>query len=193
MEKEAESKAMMSCNDQLDLIRWLIDRSDKLRESVASRAAIVVSANALLLAGTTFLLGQTLSNLGQRSPIERVLLVMCVGVTFLLLVISLVSATSGIINSWTVSRRTFGDDVPEQLFISSFASVEAFSSFKPFKEGFDKTDKEQMVTYALGDLWLIQNIHRRRHQRVEFAIKFMLLAIISFSISMGLLFADFFK
>ena len=84
MKKEAERKTMMDGRDQLDLICWLIDRADKLRESVASRAAIVVSANALLLAGTTFLLDQILSSLGQRSLAERVFLVICVGITFLL-------------------------------------------------------------------------------------------------------------
>lgn len=192
MEKGVESKTKkMSFNEQLDLIRWLIDRTDRLRESVASRASLVVSANALLLAGTTFLLGQTLSDLGQRPLTERILLVICIGVTLLFLIVSLVSATGGIIGSWKADRQMLGDDALEQLFISSVASVKAFNSFKSFKQKFDKTDKEQVLSYALGNLWVIQNVHYRRHQKVEFAIKFMLLAVISFSVSTGLLFVDF--
>src|SRR5688572_11797902 len=50
----------------LDLLRWHIDRFDRLRASLASRAAVVLSATAVLVAGQAFLANLYFANRHTR-------------------------------------------------------------------------------------------------------------------------------
>lgn len=47
---------------RLELLKWLIDRTDNLRQSYNNRAAVILSADALVLATIAFLLDKTPAN-----------------------------------------------------------------------------------------------------------------------------------
>ncbi len=52
----------MNENDKLQFSLWLIERQDGFRAATGSRAATVISVNALLLAAATFLVDILLSD-----------------------------------------------------------------------------------------------------------------------------------
>jgi len=92
--------------NNLSLARWLIERHDNLRSLTANRAAIVLSADTLLLAGVTFLLDKVLSGGSQYSQLEKILFSISIGAAIILLSLSIVYATSAIAFIWKTSRES---------------------------------------------------------------------------------------
>jgi hypothetical protein len=62
-------EGMANVGEQLELAYWLIERYDNLRSTVANRAAIIVSADAVFLAAVTFLLDKVSSG-SQYSQLD---------------------------------------------------------------------------------------------------------------------------
>jgi hypothetical protein len=87
-----------SDKERFELILWNIETLDSRRTSVANRAAIVLSADALLLAAATFLLDKTLTSIAQYNTVERIVLALSLGASMALLVLSIGFATAGIAN-----------------------------------------------------------------------------------------------
>ncbi len=167
--------------ERFERIHWLIERADTLRESTANRAAIVVSADALLLAGITFLLDKALSNVGPYNPVERTVLAVSISIAVILLVLSLGFATTGIASVWRIKGSAFGSsDVPAHPFYNPFDTIKAFKSFKSFEEAFKGISDEQINTCALSELWTIENLYYERYQTLRRAIGLLLCAIGSF-------------
>ena len=170
-------------------VSWLIERADNLRESVANRASFVVSANAILLGALLFAdKWKPIAN--QHLPFLEWLGIFFLLITIILLVISPIFSTlaaSGVSFLW--KRRTDAYDIKwsDQLFINSIATANKFQKYDDFKKAFLSVSEDEMNNYALGDLWLIQNLHSKRHYRLTLAIRYLLLAIFSFTISSILL------
>ena len=76
-----ENSTKPDMETRIELARWLIDRHDNLRESTASRAGLVLSADALLITAMTFLLDKITANAGQiYNQTERIILVVTISI-----------------------------------------------------------------------------------------------------------------
>jgi hypothetical protein len=170
----------MSEIERFELVCWLIERSDSLRESTANRAAIVVSADALLLAGTTFLLDKTLLAIGQYGTVGQVFLIVNIGITTILLILSLIFATTGIVNLRKTKRSTPAS-VPPYPYFNAFEV--GTLNFDSSKDNFSSAAHNQMTDYALHYLWFIQNLYCDRYQALKRAVLLLLVATISFALS----------
>jgi hypothetical protein len=172
-------------NEDLELVEWLIDRSDGLRESVANRAAIVLSADALLFTGVIFLLNVVFSGGSHYSKAERLFIYLCIVITTILLSFSIFNAITGVVNVWKKSREMFGVDMPQRLFFHARDTIEAFKSFAPFKESFLASNEEQMMDYALGALWTSLSTFHYRYRILRRAIRLLLLSLMPFLVSIA--------
>ena len=178
-----QSEIATNVGEKIEMVKWHIQRYDALRASTANRAAMVLSANALLLASSTFLLDKIVANLNLYSSYQRCFVLVSVSLTLLLLAISIFYAIRGVIAVSKTSRDLFGYDIPKHPFFSQRDTIESFSGFQSFKEGFMDTNSEKMLSYALGDLWTVINQHFYRYQNLRTAIRFLSAGIVVFLIS----------
>ncbi|RJP49456.1 MAG: hypothetical protein C4583_12350 [Anaerolineaceae bacterium] len=166
----------MTKKEKLEIVRWLLERNDHQRASVASRAAIVVSADALLISGATFLLDSTTST--NYLVVLQLMLIAFVCITIILLIFSLMYATAGVIH-WKIIREDVARDV-HQRFFCPHATVTTFKGFEEYESTFKKTSDEQLIKFALRRLWAMQNLFRSRYKTLQKAVLFLLLSVVPF-------------
>jgi hypothetical protein len=177
--------ATMSDDEQLELVCWLIERHDHLRASTASRAAIVVSADAILCAGAVFLLDQYLSSGTQYDEFGRVVFTVGIGANLALLALSIALAANAVAFVWKKTRTAVGiRNLPPLLFFHPSDTVKAFKGdeFGRFRQEFRAATKEQVVTYALGELMQITIAHNMRYRAFRWSIRLLFAATVPMSI-----------
>jgi hypothetical protein len=157
--------------NKLELALWLIDRHDKLREITANRAAMVLSADALLLTGIIFILDRIISVENYFPNLfTRILFLLSIGITILLIVLSILFAISGITGPRKSSRLILGPRVKERLFFNARDTLEHFDNSSSLEESFIISSKEEQLSYALGELYTIQYLYLLRYQILRKAI-----------------------
>lgn len=178
---ENKQPTVMTINEKLEFACRLVERYDALLSSLENRTATVISADALLLAGTTFLIDKLFSQAYQYPLSKQIFISVCIGLALVMLALSIVFAASGIANVWRTTRRIVGGDLPQpSLFFHSSDTVKALKGFSQFEESFASSSKEQMLGYALGELWLITNLNVRRYRLFQRAVRLLLVSIIPF-------------
>lgn len=190
------ANGLLNDKERFELILWNLEMLDTRRTSIANRAAIVLSADALLLAATTFLLDKIFSNIIQYSSWEKTVLALCVGSSMLLLVLSIGFATSGIANVWKTSRKMLGksaSNMPKRLFFHPTDTVITFKDYASFEQSFNTTNKEQMGIFALGEFWTSVNQHYSRYQTLRWTIRLLIFSIIPFLIAVTIIISKFFS
>ena len=190
---KSENTRTLSDKERFELILWSIELLHGRSTSVANRAAIVLSADSLLFAASTFLLDKTLSGAVQYSPVERIVLTLSIGLAMVLLALSIGFAAVGIANVWKTSRQMLGplgSDMPQRLFFHPTDTVKEFDAFLPFAAGFTSANNEQMTTCALGELWTATNQHYSRYQVLRRTIKLLIFSIIPFLVAVAILLAN---
>lgn len=174
----------MTTDEQFELVCWLIERYDNMRSLVSNRAAIIVSADALLLAGATFLFDKLISVGSRIGPPEKTILLLVVSAMVVFLSLSLLSATRAIAFTWATGRKaTRSANEPNILFFHATGTTEALPTSELFAAKFKSTTKEQMNDYALTELLLITRIHEVRYKSLRWALRFLQLAIPPFLIA----------
>jgi hypothetical protein len=153
-------------DQRLSSARWHIDRYDKLRTLTASRAAVLLSANALILAVIALLAPLFLqeSMIGGR-PAAVALSIAA------LIVVALVSASVSFALAAMLnvrpSRKLFAADVPPSLVYSHGDTLRTFQTFAEFEEFFDNTFIDDELRHATSALWSGLNAHGYRFQRLR--------------------------
>ncbi len=170
---------------KLDLACWLIERNYTRREAIANRAAIVVSADSLLLAGIIFLLDKVLGQ-AQSSVIEKTLLALSITAIVIFLALSIVYAVTAIVSVWITNREKVSLDKRQRLFFHAYDTVNTFHNFEEYLQEFNIANQEQMKNYALGYLWSSENLFNYRYQNLRRALQLLLLSIIPFVVSIAI-------
>lgn len=183
---EAVSEPTISDKERLDLVRWLIENYDERKSSVAGRAAILLNADALLLAATTFLIDKLWSKTGQFNSIEKTVLLVSIALALILLVASIAVATSGMANIWKTSKQKFGAEVPKRLYYYPRQTFEEFKTLSAFSESFKVIDRRKLTEYSIGHLWVITTEYRDRYKNLRRSTRFLVLAIFPLVFSVGL-------
>jgi hypothetical protein len=175
-------------DEQIELAIRLIEKYDHLLSSLESRAATVVSADALLLAGTTFLLDKVWSQASQFSSIKQIGIAVSIGLALVTLALSIVYATTSIANIWRTTRKIVGGNLPPpSLFFRPSDTVNHFKEFSQFEKHFQSSTKEQTLTYALSELWLVSNLNIRRYKSFQRAVRLLLFSVVPFLIAYAML------
>lgn len=150
--------------DLLSEIKWHLLRYDALRLSLASRGALILSANALVATGATILAGQRASNTAAGLTLTAGTIL-----TLILIGVSVSYATSAVINirPW---RKSYGNCVPLAIFYDAGDTRRNVASFDEFSEMFNQASDADAVGYATSNLWRIIVSYQTRYTRLRTSI-----------------------
>jgi len=172
--------------DRFELLLWLIDRFDNLRASVNNNASIVVSANALMIAAVTFLLGIVVELTSPLKAVSRDLVILCCVVSFALLMASIYFSVNAIANVFKTSRRLIRPDVPTRFFFNQRETLEKWKSFDVFSKNFRDMDAEKFLELGIAEFWAISTTQNVRYSNLRWAIRFFVAAILPFVIAVSI-------
>jgi len=164
----------MEENERIEVLKWLITRSDSLRSSYSNRAALILSADAIILAIFVFLLEKTLSQatgvLGFSIIVLSLLALACMSV-------SLVLAITASASIWG-SRRATGFRGEARIFLSPPETFEELKDFESFKERFKSMSNDGFITSGCAELWVDLRLQQLRYNRLKKSIQFILVAFL---------------
>ncbi|WP_280893413.1 MULTISPECIES: hypothetical protein [unclassified Streptomyces] len=172
--------------DRLTLLRWHLDRYDRLRASTASRASVVLSAGAILSAGNAVVLARLIdspdSGLSSATTLAFGLgLLLSVG----LVVLSLTLAT-GVLVTPKPSRDTFMDarNLPAALVFNPTDTVRELESYEDFRSSVESQSYQAILAAAQIELWIGIRQHRHRYLRLRAATRVLRWAAVVFVVSL---------
>ena len=168
------SRASISSGQRLEDVKWHLIRYDNLRISLASRGGLVLSADALIAAGATVLVGQRIS---QRGGIAMTTAVAIIGVLSLLCVgVSVTFAARAIANirPW---RSVIEDDASQSIFFDASDTAVTVKSLQDFEYLLHDVDEDTVLRYAIIDLWKCIRAYRSRYNRLRMSLRFLLIAL----------------
>jgi hypothetical protein len=157
--------------------RWLLNRYDNWRASIATRCSIVLSADAILLAGETILLENILNKKLTISHELLIILGLLIIVSMLLLILSLFYSTIGIANVFKSSRRSFAKATPNRLLFHPSDVVGASKNFEEFYSKFSNITQNEVNLALWSEIWSLVFMHNQRYQRLKRAISFLVFSL----------------
>ncbi|WP_454340159.1 hypothetical protein [Streptomyces pseudovenezuelae] len=172
--------------DRLTLLRWHLDRYDRLRASTASRASVVLSAGAILSAGNAVVLARLIdspdSGLSSATTLAfGIGLLLSIG----LVVLSLTLAT-GVLVTPKPSRDTFMDarNLPAALVFNPTDTVRELESYEDFRSSVESQSYQAILAAAQIELWIGIRQHRHRYLRLRAATRVLRWAAVVFVVSL---------
>ncbi|MBI4780971.1 MAG: hypothetical protein HY785_06565 [Oscillatoriophycideae cyanobacterium NC_groundwater_1537_Pr4_S-0.65um_50_18] len=196
----------MNADDQLELIKWLIDNQNSLRSSTSDRASVIVTADAFLLAGITFLIERFPSNITQNSY-EKLIFIICTSVTVVLLAFSILYAVTAAGQSiWKKPFKAFQINDSDQLKFFALGARNSYflydkkeRKFKDFSNAVSLFEEElksstpnQLIKSASGTLLYGTRLHLSSWNNLRRSMRFLFMAIIPFTVSILVFFVKFF-
>jgi hypothetical protein len=161
-----------------DDAKWVIDRLDRWRSSIATRCALVVSADALLLAGYTFLLDKAIARNWMDLPrLPHWSFGFMTAAGMLCLLASLFNATTGIANVWRPSRVMLGPELPDRMFLHPSEIVVKYATMGEMVARFREASDNDVDGAIWAEVWSLAQMHHRRYQRLRRAIALMVAAL----------------
>ncbi|WP_406356304.1 hypothetical protein [Streptomyces sp. NBC_00658] len=173
--------------DRLVLLRWHLDRYDRLRASTASRASVVLSAGAILSAANAVVLARLIDSPDVRIGTELALilgsgLLISIG----LVVLSLILAT-GVLVTPKPSRDTFRDarDLPPALVFNPTDTLRELKTYDDFRSNVERQPYRAILAAAQLELWIGIRQHRHRYLRLRAATRVLRWAAMAFVLSLA--------
>jgi hypothetical protein len=171
--------------EALDLVKWNITRYDQIRASTASRASLLVSANALLLAGTTLLLnGYDISDAHKNWKQHAITICFALAVvtTFTSIAISIwycVGAVSAYKRRRT-SRQVFRNKLPSRFIFNWGDTLRTSEDFQAFLSTLRSSTSEDTLKAASAELWSVIYQHSTKHRSLRMGIRFFRFSLLAF-------------
>lgn len=173
----------MNDTEQLELVYWLINRYDMQRSAVATRAATVISGNALLLGGIALVLGSLLSGTSKYPNFQKIFLSVFSAINVLVLATSMlfaISATSFIWKNYQEILKT--DQTKPIIFFRARDTIRKYRNPDSFSAAFKSTSKKQMIEFALRELLVSTSSQLMRYENFRKALQALFIAVILFCI-----------
>ena len=157
-----------SDEDRLKLLQWHIDRYDRLRSSTSARAAVLLSADAALLAGSIVLSSSYLGTPGNASWAIWAMKMGAIGALILGLVS--ISYCTNAIAAWRTTRRLHAKEIPSRFAFNWGDTVSAVDGFSNFAATLSTLDSRQIAENGAAELWTAILQHKRRHKHLRYGI-----------------------
>lgn len=159
-------------SEKIDLLKWHLDRYDRLRASTASRASVILSATAILSAGNAVVFSQLFSDshtIPMPSWLVAVFFVAVLGCA-VMIVLSLIYASRVLVTSRdSRSLFAFKEDIPDGLLFNGTDTVRRIGRFTDFQEALRLHGDEEILTAAQVELWFTIHQHRYRYTQLRLA------------------------
>ncbi len=169
----------MNIDEKIDLCRWLIIRHDTLRGSTSNRAAIILSADAVIITLVLFILDKSLNKLNQLTLIEMLLYILFVSMTIVFLLISIVWCLNAIASIWRPigEEISLSQDGSERLYYNARDTIRTFKTPNQLLDSINSIEKESELSFAIMEMWGTYNLYRKMYEYMRKALK---LFVISF-------------
>ncbi|MEU7932469.1 hypothetical protein [Micromonospora echinofusca] len=172
----------MPHDEVLDLLKWHIERYDRLRVSTASRASVVLSAGAILSAGNALLLTQLLSDTTDWMTAWWLLAFTVVALLDAALVVASLVKAANVLVTPRRSRAMLpgGADLPRSLVFNGTDTVAHVKNFDDFRTAVESQSRPEVRRAAEVELWVGIQQHRHRYGRLRESVRLLRLAAIVF-------------
>lgn len=176
------SAGSMPTLDRLELVKWHIDRYDRLRASTAARASVVLSAGAILSAGDALLLSQILGSTGRQLDRWLLLAFTAAAITTMCLVVLSVIRASNVLVTPRGSRMMLehGSALPVGLIFNGTDTVRHVTTFAEFQSVVVSQGSADLLEAAELELWIGIHQHRYRYVRLRMAVRLLGYAAVTF-------------
>jgi hypothetical protein len=177
---EPVENANLDPSQLLDLLRWHIDRYDRLRASTSTRASILLSASSVLLTGMILLVNYRLQQ-RQEHPIGPIDIAV-LAVLLLTIALSLGSITNCVnaIAARKTTRSLHKDEIPNRFLFNWGDTRRAVDGYTSFAAQVTALDVDAIVGHATAELWTDILQHGRRHKYLRTGINLFRYGIVSF-------------
>jgi hypothetical protein len=168
--------------DRLPALRWHIERYDRLRASTASRAAVLLSAGAILSAGNAVVLAQVFNGaFDEYAPWLVTLFTIGVLGGATLVVLSVLEAAKVLVTPRSSSEMFIGDQQPPpSLLYNGTYTVATTRSYAEFRGAVAAQRESEQVEAAQVELYIIIRQHRHRYQHLRSAARLLRWAALLF-------------
>ena len=166
----------------LDLLRWHIDRYDRIRASTSSRASILLSANSLLLTGVVLLANYLLQGRGDHglTYVDIVPIVVSV-VTVGLIFVSVLNCINAVAARKTV-RALHEGEIPSRFLFNWGDTLRAVDGYSSFASMVTSAGCEAIIGHAIAELWTDIMQHKQRHGYLRAGISVFRYCVGSFTV-----------
>lgn len=185
--------------DKIEFIQWLIQRYDTMRYSIANRAAILLSGNALLFAGITFLMDKAFFSESADTIISQIALCISIIFCYYFLIRSIYSAINAItflkpVESILESEYPYKKFSKRMIFhhrdiveMENFDMVNKQKKLEEkgefFKRFYLNLEKEDILDFAINEIYIAAHTHKLRYTYFRDSMKYLIFALIPFLVS----------
>jgi hypothetical protein len=157
---------------ELENVNWHLQRNDNLRSSIANRATIVLTANAVVITAVLFLIDKNYAknNLTIIMTIISLLFVLLSSFFSIVSILSLKKAKK------IVNDKKFS--MSEMLFYFASGTLKQLDTKEKFVSKLKETDKEEFLRYASTSLWYGMNLFANRYTKLRISVIFLIAALI---------------
>jgi len=153
--------------------------------SIANRAAIVLSANAFLIAGSMFLVDKVTSGSVRLGGTPITVMVLLLSSALLLLIVSTLIAAMCIGNIGRPSRKSlapdeenkFNEELPRREVFHPTDLVDTVNRFDEFESRCESYTADTLRKAALAELWTMTKSIHRRYQQLRWAVRFLVVGV----------------
>lgn len=167
----------MEDKDRIELLRWLITRSDTMRATYSGRAALILSANAIILAAIVFLMDK---NLGQSAGDLRFTITIFAALSLFTMLFSLAFAFTASISPRS-SRRATNFQGSKRIFFNpseTFAHDSVGNDFGDFRDKFENITTREIIESGCGEFWVDLKLQQVRYARLKNSVWFILASFV---------------
>ncbi|WP_146173818.1 hypothetical protein [Saccharothrix carnea] len=156
--------------DRLRMAQWHIDRYDRLRSSTSSRAAVLLSADAALLAATIPIANSIL----QRAGVVEWVIWATRGFAALAMFSSVASIAfcTNAVAAWRTTRQVHQKEIPNRFVFNWGDTLKSVDGYSDFASTAASRSVETVTGDAMAELWTVILQHKRRHKHLGLGIHF---------------------
>ena len=162
----------------LELTKWHIARCDGLRQALSSRAAVILSGDALIAAGIAVFLSQvtnTSGGEGRGSAITIAVeagLILSIAATF----VSVLHAMLSLDNRYAWRPQSRSRRSPDSPAFNHGDTLRMYSSFSDFQKAQMSFSIPVILNHAQIELWFVLRSHRYRYIQLRKSTRFLSIA-----------------
>lgn len=170
----------LAAGELLEILRWHIDRYDRLRASTSARASILLSASSVLLTGIILFVNHRIQA-RSTNPIgyPDIALVTVIAITGALTLASIANCINAIA-AWKTSRSMHNGEIPNRFLFNWGDTIKSVDGYTAFAERVTNLDSKAILGHATAELWTDISQHRTRHKYLRTGIMLFRYSIISF-------------
>ncbi|MGW2508491.1 hypothetical protein ACWC0A_03470 [Streptomyces scopuliridis] len=157
----------MPISDLLDLMKWHIDRYDRLRSSTSVRASVLLSANAVLATGSLILVNYHLQTVEAPPALWVEALFGTLAVLTLSLILRSLWGSINAIAARKTTRALHSAEIPSRFLFNWGDTLKAVDGHSDFARKVGALGLDSILGHAVAELWtdILQHSQRHRHLR----------------------------